>query len=194
MEGRSFADDLRTIFAALPKTDATTANPVLIVICGLPGVGKSFLAHALVERLPAVIVESDFVRKTLFPKPTYSGLESTWVHRIAHVVMERLLKSGRRVIYDATNLYEWHRAKSYQLADRANAKLIVVQIVAPEALIRERLTKRFESRDPGDLSDATWQVYEHLRRTAEPIRHPHLVVDTSRDLNPAIIKILRATK
>ncbi len=50
----------------LANTEETTAWPVLIMLCGLPATGKSYLARRLVERVPFVIVETDFVRKALF--------------------------------------------------------------------------------------------------------------------------------
>lgn len=194
MEQSSFSADIGKVLRALYSTGETTDHPVLIMITGLPGSGKSFLAREVAERMPAVIVDSDFVRKILFPHPTYAGPESVWVHRIAHVVVDRLLRTGHSVIYDATNLSEWHRSKVYYLADRAGAKLVIIQTVAPEPVIRERLEKRQKKRSPLDLSDATWQIYEKLARHVDPIRRPHLVIDTTRDLRRSITRILRSAR
>lgn len=188
-----FSVAVAQIFNALSRTDQTTASPSLIIVSGLPGTGKSFLARKIAERLPCVIVESDFVRKTLFEKPTYAPDESTFVHRVAHAVTERLLGLGCHVICDATNLTEWHREKLYSIANRTNAKLVIIRTVAPESVIRERLAKRFSQRDPLDLSDADWAVYQMLKTELEPVRRPHLVVDTSGDMDAAVDKILRIT-
>jgi predicted alpha/beta-fold hydrolase len=43
----------------LANTEETTANPVLVMLTGLPGTGKSHLAHLLAEALPFTIIESD---------------------------------------------------------------------------------------------------------------------------------------
>ncbi len=194
MDRSQFYAAVEKVLRELPGVYETTANPVLIIISGLPGTGKSYLARRLIDRLPAVIVESDHVRKVLFPQPDYSGPESMWVHRIAHAVTERLLKAGYRVIYDATNLIEWHREKIYRIAEKVGARLVVVQVVAPEEVIRRRLAQRARTREPGDVSDATWEVYEHLKRRVDPLRRPHLVVDTSGDMDSNIRKILRAAR
>ncbi len=194
MEGRSIGADLYTVLAALPPTAESTGTPALVVICGLPGTGKSYLAHRIAGKLGAVIVESDFIRKLLFPKPDYTGPESVWVHRIAHIAVERLLRSGKSVIYDSTALAEWHRQQSYRLAERARANLVVVRTVAPESVIRKRLERRQADHPSTDYSDATWEVYQHLKPKDEPVRHPHIVVNSARDVNRAIGRILRAAR
>jgi hypothetical protein len=182
-----------TILRALPPIDQANAEPVLFVFSGLPGTGKSFLARKIAECVPCAIVETDFIRKTLLRQPTYAATESAFVHRVAHQVIQRLLRSGHRVIYDATNLAEWHREHAYRLADQTRAKLVVVRTVAPEDVMRARLAKRFAAPQPLDYSDADWQVLELLKAELEPIRHPHIVVDTTGDIDQAVSQILRAT-
>ncbi len=194
MEHSSLDAAAARILRLLPGRDQTTASPVLVVVSGLPGTGKSYLAHRIAERMPSVIVESDMVRRTLFPVPSYSGLESMWVHRVAHAIIASLLATGHRVIYDATNLVEWHRQKVYYIAEQQGAKLVIVRTVAPEDIVRIRLQRRRESPDPDDLSDAGWEVYEHLKKRAEPIRRSHLVVHTDGDLSSALSKIVRAMR
>lgn len=176
----------------LANIDETTAKPVLIMLSGLPGTGKSYLARRLVEILPFVIIESDWVRKTLFPQCQYTGEESYWVHRTCHGLMTKLLRKGVRVIYDATNLHERHRELVYRLADREGVKLIVVKTVASEEVASERMHRRHEQGgDHHDISDADWKVYKRMARRTEPIGRSYVVVDTSKDLEPAITKILR---
>jgi predicted kinase len=175
----------------LANTDETTAWPVLIMLCGLPATGKSYLARRLAEHVPFVIVETDFVRKTLFPSPTYSAQESNLVHLVCHALMEKLLKRGARVIFDATNLLEFHREKIYRLTRSTTARLVVVQTVAPETVVKERLEKRSVARDPGDISDANWAIYKRMASTQQPVGHPHFTIDTSDDIGEAVNKILR---
>jgi len=176
----------------LANTDETTANPVLVMLTGLPGTGKSNLARQLAEVLPFAIVESDQVRKILFPQCKYTGEESQWVHRTCHALMDKLLMKGVRVIYDATNLHERHRELVYRLADAREVKLIVVKVVSPEAVASQRLRNRQgDVKDDDDVSDADVKVYRRMSRSVDPIRRNHVVVDTSRDLRPAITKLLR---
>jgi len=176
----------------LANTDETTANPVLVMLSGLPGTGKSHLARRLAEVLPFAIVESDQVRKILFPECNYTGEESKWVHRTCHALMERLIQKGVRVIYDATNLLERHREQVYRMTDGNQVKLIIVKVVAPQPVATGRLQSRDEgSSDDKDVSDADLGVYRRMSRQVDPIGRNHVIVDTSQDLRPAITKLLR---
>jgi predicted kinase len=176
----------------LTNTEETTANPVLIMLSGLPGTGKSYLAHRLAQMVPFVIIESDHVRKLLFPQPRYTGEESYWVHRTCHALMSKLLKKGVRVIYDATNLHERHREFVYRLARSAEVKLIIVKTVAPEETALRRLRRRHSAdRDDQDTSDAVLRVHQRMARRAEPIGRNYITIDTSRDVESAITKLLR---
>lgn len=188
----SLKDSGDRILQVLPLADRTCAEPTLFVISGLPGTGKSHLARRIAQRLPCVIVETDFVRKTLIRKPAYTGDESALVHRTARHVLERLLTRGYHAIYDATNLAEWHREKMYHLAAKTHARLVLIRTTAPEDVVRERLARRFDSRDPHDHSDADWDVHQMLKAEMEPLRRSHLVVDTSGDIDLAVDQIVRA--
>lgn len=192
MEEREAYDLAQLIAKAervLTGSQETTAKPVLLLLSGLPGTGKSFLARRLAEALPFVIIESDVVRKILFPQPLYTAQESRWVHRTCHALMARLLKRGVRVIYDATNLIEYHRELVYRIAQKAGARLVVVKTVASEEVVRERLRARQE--EARELSDADWRVYRRMASRQEQVSHPHLVIDTSEDLEEAVAKVLR---
>ena len=187
----SLAEALAKVEASLPESLPTLSKPVLLMISGLPGAGKSHVARKLMERTPFVIIEADWVRKTLFAEPDYSGEESILVHRTCRALMEKLLAKGVPVIYDATNLIEYQRGMAYHLARKTGVKLVVVRVTAPEEVIRERLEGREKERTPEDVSDATWGVYKRMAEREQPIERAHLVIDTSQDLEEGIRKILR---
>jgi predicted kinase len=174
-------------------------QPVLVMLCGLPGTGKSTLAHRLHCRLPAVVVESDRVRQTLFNPSTYTAEESRRVHTVCHILIGWCLRHYYHVVYDATNLYEYHRQLAYRLAERNGARLLVVEVIASEEVIRERLAPRRRgdpaAREPDDYSDADWEVYLRMRRRAEPIQHEHITLDTSDgDIEQAVERVLEAVR
>lgn len=168
-----------------------TIAPTLIAVSGLPGSGKSHFCRQLSALLQLPIVESDAMRKALFPKPTHSPSESQRLFRACHSLIKELLQEDISVIFDATNLIEYHREQLYHISDVAKAKLIFVRVKAPPEVVRQRLDQRMSGNDRNDNSEADWDVYRKMVRTAQPIRRNYYTVDTSRDIQPVIDKIIR---
>ncbi len=166
-------------------------KPSLVIVTGLPGTGKSHFCQKLTERLPLLILESDALRKVLFPSPTYSSSESSRLFRAIHYLIEELLKKGISLVLDATNLFEPYRERLYNIADRLNAKLIIVRVEAPSNLVQERLQARAEANRPENHSEADWAVYQRMKPAAQVIRRNHFAVDTSKDITPVLNKIVR---
>jgi predicted kinase len=157
------------------------AHPLLVMLVGPPGTGKSRLARRLGAALDAQVVESDRVRKQLFAEPRYTSGEHAAVYGWCHTVLRSALVVGRRVIFDATNLEERVRLKVYDIAQECNARLTILWTTSPPAVVQERMLRRQQRHDEDDASDADWLVYLDLRRKAEPIRRPHTVVNTAAD-------------
>ena len=183
--------DVQRLSESLGQLPEPVAKPAFIVVSGLPGTGKSYFCGKLAERLPFIILESDALRKTLFPSPTYSSLESSRLFQAIHHLIEGLLRKGIPLILDATNLSEHYRERLYNIADRLNAKLILVRVEAPPDVVYERLKTRGEEKDSKSMSGADWKVFQKMKLTVQKIRRNHYAVDTSRDITPVLDKITR---
>ncbi|MBM3156897.1 MAG: ATP-binding protein [Chloroflexi bacterium] len=186
--------DARRLKQSLGRLPEPVVHPVLIIVSGLPGTGKSYFSRKLAEQLPSVIVESDALRKELFPVPVYSAEESQRLFSACYHLIEELLSSSISVILDATNLVEYHREFLYRIAERLKIKLIIVWVQAPKELVRQRLQGRAEGADPLDKSDADWSIYQRMRTRMQRIRRNYFSVDTSRDISPVLDKIVREAK
>ena len=186
--------DIERLAESLGQLPEPVVDPAFIVVSGLPGTGKSYFCQRLAERLPFVILESDALRKTLFPSRSYSPAESFRLFRACHRLIERLLSKGIPLTLDATNLSERYRERLYSIADHLDVKLILVRVEAPARVVRERLKARQDNFSPGNTSDADWEVYQRMKPTVQTIRRNHYVVDTSRDITPVLDKIAREVK
>ena len=194
MEHTQLVSDVQRLTESLEQLPEPMVEPAFIVVSGLPGTGKSYFCSQLAERLPFVILESDVLRKTLFPSPSYSLPESSRLFRVCHLLIESLLKKGIPLILDATNLSERYRERLYNIADHLDVRLILVRIEAPTEVVRERLKARREGTNPGSKSDADWDVYQKMKPAVQRIHRNHYVVDTSRDITPVLAKIARQVK
>lgn len=183
------AEDVHKLRSSVGELPEPVARPVLVLVSGLPGTGKSYFCRKLAEKVPLVVLESDCLRKLLFKRPDYSRDESARLFKAIHELLRGLLQNGVNVALDATNLEEHHRERLYHIADQLNVRLIIVRLKAPAEVIQERLQGRAVGLDPLDHSEADWDVYHKMKPVADPIRRSHFQVDTSKDITPALDKI-----
>lgn len=191
MQSTTAEADAAKLKTALKDIPLPVARPVLVVISGLPGTGKSYFSKKLAGRWPFLIVESDALRRVLFRLPSFSAEESLRLFAAIHLLVKDYLAQRISIIMDATNLLERHREILYSIAERQGAKLIVVRVKAPEELVRQRLEAREQGLDRESHSGADWTVYEKMKPTAERIKGWHFVADSSGDVAPIVEKVLK---
>jgi len=184
--------DVESLAESLGELPEPVVKPVFIVVSGLPGTGKSYFCQRLASRLPSVILESDTLRKVLNPSPSYSSAESAHLFKAVRLLSERLLKKGVSLILDATNLSERYREYFYSIAGRLDVKFVLVSVEAPTSVVKERLEARL--KNPDEKSDADWSVYQKMKCSADKITRKYYAVDTSRDINPVLDKIMREVR
>jgi predicted kinase len=183
--------DVETLEGALGKLPASVEDPPFVVLSGLPGSGKSHLAREIARRYPIAVLESDALRKALVKRPSYSQQESARLFAACHALLERLLARRIPVLFDATNLKEIHRRPLYDIAERTGAGLLVVEVRAGEDLVKRRMETRLDAQNPLDRSDATLDVYEMMRREAQPVEEPHITVESlADDVGVAVERVL----
>jgi predicted kinase len=184
--------DAEQLLESLGQLAEPVVKPAFIVVSGLPGTGKSYFCRRLADRIPVAILESDLMRKALFPSPAYSTAESARLFQAIHRLIEQLLKKGIPVVLDATNLSERNRERLYHIAYQCKVRLILVRVEAPLEVVQARLKNRMEGPVlEEDHSEADWTVFQKMQSSVQRIRHNHFAVDTSRDITPVLDKIVR---
>src|SRR3712207_4425476 len=118
-------------------------------------------------------------------QPRYTNGETKAVYAESRRRLDAALAAGRRVIFDATNLREHRRALLYAVGEQAGL-VTVVRAYAPDEVVRARVIRRFAEPDPLDQSDADWRISRLLQSGADPIRYPHLVVNTTVSPAPSL--------
>lgn len=173
-EEKTFLHHLR-----LAQSLASPGHPALVLMHGLSASGKTTVAQTLVEALGALRVRSDLERKRFFGLAADAPGNSTvggglYDDKISRRTYERLagvaglaLRSGWRVIVDATSLRRQQRDAFRQIARAMAVPFVIVSCSAADAVLRERLAQRRAAGE--DASEATIEVLEHQFAAQHPL-------------------------
>jgi predicted kinase len=101
-------------------------KPLLILLYGFPGSGKTYFARQLCENLHAAHVQGDRIRAELFEEPRYDKQEDTIVAQLMNYMSEEFLNAGLSVIYDVNALRTSQRHTLRDMARRAHAQPLLV--------------------------------------------------------------------
>jgi len=138
-------------------------RPVAILLCGLPGSGKTWLAGLLRRRLGGVQLQTDRLRRELFPVRRYTPEESAAVYRELRRRAEEALRKGESVILDGTFLVTREREAAYALFRELGIPFIALLATVSEEVARARFARKPLFPDPDDFSEATVEVYLGLK-------------------------------
>jgi predicted kinase len=142
---------------------------VIVAVCGLPGSGKSYFAARLAERLDAVYLSSDRVRREMFTRRTYSDDEKMDVYReLIHRARETPTRS---IVFDAT----FFRRDIRTMFQEAFPRMVWIEVTADAEIIRSRLAK------PRVDSEADLSVHQLIRSQWEPLEGDFLTLQSTSD-------------
>jgi predicted kinase len=147
------------------------SKPLLIMLYGLPGAGKTYFARQLCDNLQAVQVQGDRIRGELFKEPRYDAQENTVVNQLMEYMAGEFLSAGVSVVYDTNALRTTQRRHLRELALRAGVKPLVVwfQIDAETAYLRsvKRDRRRSDDRYAAPMTQAAFRnIAQHMQNPA----------------------------
>jgi predicted kinase len=160
---------------------------VLIVLSGLPGVGKTTIARELARATGAVHVRIDAIEQAL----RNAGREVQGEgYAVAYAVAEDNLRLGRLVVADCVNPWPLTRREWRSVADRAGVRAVDVELVCSDA---DEHRRRVESRS-ADITGHRLPTWPEVGgRDYRPWDGERLVIDTARlNVEQSIRTILSA--
>ena len=75
---------------------------MIVIVCGLPGIGKTTFAKKLAPLINATVLSTDKIRKELISSPTYEKEERRLIYDVMILSAKYLHNSGANCILDAT--------------------------------------------------------------------------------------------
>jgi predicted kinase len=148
-------------------------KPWLILVAGLPGVGKSAVSIPLSERLQAAHLNTDRLRSRAGKRGQYDAMSKQEVYEEMLDFAKKKLGEGRSVVLDATFSLPTYRDKARELARTQQAELLLVEITADPEVIRQRVSQK------RPYSEADFAVFLKIREEFPPFEQVDLRLDTS---------------
>jgi hypothetical protein len=166
----------------------TLGPPLLILVRGLPGTGKSTIALSISEQLGLELLQTDVVRRSVFGtsgdlpgfnEGRYRPENRLRVYETMHEQAAKLLSRGTSVVLDGTYLAAPLRNAAADLAKQHHAKLLVVHCQCPDDIALQRINARAQART--SLSETRPEFFDRQRDVEAPdLPGQHsLAVDTS---------------
>lgn len=168
-------------------------TPLLLLMCGLSGSGKSYLSNQLALASGFPVVSSDIVRKQLgrIPPGTHAGPEH-YTPEFNARTYEALGKSARAafarggVVVDATFRHSEDRLTFLGALGGAAQAPLWVRCCAPDAVLRERVMRRTEIRQGASDADLGVLRGQHFEPLLEAVPGNILELRTDRPAEEAL--------
>jgi len=146
---------------------------MLIVLSGLPGVGKTTIARGLARATGAVHIRIDSIEQALRNRGHEVEAEG---YDVGYVIAADNLRLGRTVVADCVNPWALTREAWRSVASRAGVRSVDVEIVCSDV---EEHRRRVESR-AADIPGHQLPAWSEVRdRDYHPWTDERIVVDTT---------------
>jgi predicted kinase len=146
---------------------------MLIVMSGLPGVGKTAVSRELARAIGAVHLRIDSIEQALRAAGLPVEEEG---YTVAHAVAADNLALGRTVIADCVNPWPLTREAWRAVAHRAGVRVVEVEMVCSDVQEHRR---RVESREPDIPGHELPAWKDVVERDYRPWTSARLVIDTA---------------
>ena len=162
-------------------------RPLLVLVMGVAGSGKTTLAQEILRHLSAVYLDNNQIADAFFPDTrngtAYAKLRPR-IYSALYTVTEENLRLGNWVLLDAPHVKEMQcpewRSFIKRMVVRTKAKMIVIRCFCSERVLSARIRARGEPRDNWKLDH--WQEFLKKEPIEVPIPFRHLNIDTAKPL------------
>ena len=169
---------------------------MIVLMAGLPGTGKTTLAHALAERTSGRVLSKDQIRGAVFREEEIefsSRQDDLCVEMILDVAAHLLDRDSARVIYLDGRPF----SRRYQIdnvvarATSLHQPWRILECVCSEKTAKQRLEDDVAARAHA-ARNRDFQLYLEVKARFEAITQPKTLIDTDQPLEACAQRALQA--
>lgn len=147
---------------------------MIIIVFGLPGTGKSYLARRLADRTGAAYFNTDIVRKEMGKQGQYDAETNSMIYeQLLRKVMEAV-RDTDDVVVDGTFRKEHYRDMFKEGARRLGERVVFVEMKAAGETVKERM------KEDRRYSEAGYDEYIMIKDKFEDMKEEHPVLWSDR--------------
>lgn len=155
------------------------SRPLILMVIGVPGSGKSFFARQFSDTFAAPLVSYDYIRSRLFENPAYNREEEAIVYSLAGQQINELLKTQKTFIVDGGLNAKSDRYSLAKLGHKFGYGTLAVWVQTDESASKLRATRR-NSKRPGDIYNASLSEKQFIALSRELVspspQEPYVVI------------------
>lgn len=164
---------------------------MIVLMAGLPGTGKTTLAHELAARTEGCVLSKDEFRHTLFlpDEVEYSSRQDDFCLKLILETAEYLLARdpARFIFLDGRPFSRRYQIENVvQVANFIHQPWRILECACSEESAQQRLAGSM----PHPAGNRDYQLYLEVKERFESITHPNTVIDTDQPLAACIEKAL----
>jgi predicted kinase len=157
-------------------------RPILIVIFGLPGTGKTTFATVLSNQLGIKHFNTDIIRSLLSKSQQYDEENKAFIYDEMLHLTRLEFEKGKSVIVDATFYKKKLRKRFKVLAQEYDVNVKWIEVCAGEEVVKKRVSKKRR------YSEADYAVYQMIKSQFEPIQEKYIQLFSGQEEMPDLIE------
>ena len=167
------------------------AHPLLIVVGGLSGTGKSTLATQIAHRLGCVSLQTDSIRQAMFGDgQTQDAFASGKYDRnsrqkvYAQLIQQAkaLHEQGVSVVLDGTFSMAATLRDAYQIVNQRHAVFLAVECFCDKAIAKRRISRRLVAGSGSSEMRPEFMDEQSMRWEQWPAKLPKFRIDTKKPI------------